>query len=69
MWRPAAALFNAKPRHLTSAQWRMVPPGDDAALARTIKFGIPGTSMAGHESLPDRDIAALTAFVVSLKLK
>ena len=37
-------------------------------LARVIRFGIPGTAMAGHETLPERDIAALTAYVSALKL-
>ena len=38
------------------------------ALARVVRFGVPGTAMAGHETLPDGDIAALTAFVTELKL-
>ncbi|MBK8479261.1 MAG: cbb3-type cytochrome c oxidase subunit II [Opitutaceae bacterium] len=40
-----------------------------AALARVIRFGIPGTAMAGHETLSDADVAALSAFVGGLKLR
>lgn len=45
-----------------------VPPAAGAeerrlALARIIKFGLPGTEMPGHEYLTDSDIASLARFV------
>jgi cytochrome c oxidase cbb3-type subunit 2 len=45
-----------------------VAPGPDfeVALARIIKFGLPGTPMAGHEYLPDGDVAGLAWFVRTL---
>lgn len=39
----------------------------DAALARLVKFGVPGTSMPGHEYFTDRQIADVVAFVTSLE--
>ncbi len=39
-----------------------------AELTRVIRFGVPGTAMAGHETLSDEEIAALTAYVAGLKL-
>ena len=41
-------------------------PLDDTTLARLIKFGLPGSPMAGHETLPDPDILSLAAYVKSL---
>jgi cytochrome c oxidase cbb3-type subunit 2 len=38
------------------------------ALARVVRFGVPATAMAGHETLPAEDAAALTAFVTELTL-
>ncbi len=32
-------------------------------LARIVRYGLPGTSMPGHESLPTQDVADLVAFV------
>jgi cytochrome c oxidase cbb3-type subunit 2 len=37
------------------------------ALARLIKFGIPNTTMPGHEYLSDTDIASLTDYVLSIR--
>jgi cytochrome c oxidase cbb3-type subunit 2 len=36
-------------------------------LLRAVKFGIPGTDMPGHETLEDREIAALSDFVLELR--
>ena len=36
-------------------------------IARIIKYGIPGTAMAGHEALSDRAILALTEAVLRLR--
>jgi cytochrome c oxidase cbb3-type subunit 2 len=38
----------------------------EQSLARLIRFGVPGTSMPGHESLKDQQIADLAAFVLTL---
>lgn len=45
------------------------PPGEDELtfLARTIKFGLPGSPMAGHEYLPDEDVLGLACFVQILQ--
>lgn len=47
---------------------RATPEAAAAELARVIRFGVPGTAMAGHETLSDEDIAALTAYVAALKV-
>ncbi|HUG10687.1 MAG TPA: cbb3-type cytochrome c oxidase subunit II [Opitutaceae bacterium] len=46
----------------------IAPAAPDVTLARVIKFGVPGTSMPGHETLPDADIGALTGHVRSLMM-
>lgn len=38
----------------------------DPALARVIRFGLPGTSMPGHEALEEDQLADLVAFVRQL---
>lgn len=38
----------------------------EAAIARSIRFGIPGTAMPGHEYLTDGQVADLTAYVEHL---
>jgi cytochrome c oxidase cbb3-type subunit 2 len=38
----------------------------DEGIARVVRFGMPGTSMPGHEWLSDRDVAALVARVREL---
>jgi cytochrome c oxidase cbb3-type subunit 2 len=55
----------AGPRPRTT---RPTPAATAAELARVIRFGVPGTAMAGHETLPDEAIAALTAHVAALSL-
>lgn len=40
-------------------------PNRFAALARVIKFGIPGTDMPGHEVLRDADISALANWILA----
>ncbi len=56
---------------LTKGRWWAISwgPGsepEDLALARVVKYGLLGTSMPGHETLPDRDIADLVAWVQEL---
>ena len=60
---PADLVTGPRPRTT-----RPTPEATQAELARVIRFGVPGTAMAGHETLPDTDIAALTAFVAGRKL-
>lgn len=66
---PLAARLAPPPRDLAAGEWRFIPRDDADALARLIKFGVPGTSMPGHETLPDADIGALTAHLRSLMLQ
>ncbi len=61
------------PTDLTRSSWGGgAPPEASArliALARIIKFGIPGTTMAGHESMEDSQILGLAAYVAQLATK
>ena len=34
-------------------------------IARIVKFGVKGTDMAGHEYLPDAEVAAIAEYVAS----
>ena len=65
---PLAARLGSKPRDLTTGGWRTVTRSNRKALARVIKFGVPGTSMPGQEALSDEDIGALTDYVRSLSM-
>jgi cytochrome c oxidase cbb3-type subunit 2 len=60
------ALDLAKP-HLTHVPDRADGSRDLAGLARLIRWGVPGTAMAGHEALSDAEIAALAARVASFR--
>lgn len=56
---------------LTKGPWWGVSWGagaepEDLALARVVKFGLLGTSMPGHETLPDHEIADLVAWLQQL---
>jgi hypothetical protein len=68
----SAVYFQPAPRDLTSAaEWHWIRPEMDQdsrhrELARLIKFGAPGTSMAGTEWLSDSDLADLIRFLDSL---
>ncbi len=63
-----AAALSLPPPDWQAAGWRRVPPGIpiEPALSRIIKFGIPGSPMAGHEYLPDADVVGLARLVRSL---
>jgi cytochrome c oxidase cbb3-type subunit 2 len=39
------------------------------AVSRVIKYGLPGTDMPGHETLQDRQISALTDWILKLREK
>jgi cytochrome c oxidase cbb3-type subunit 2 len=46
-----------------SAALTMPQPAQIDHFAQIIKFGIPASDMAGHEYLPDRDIASLSVWL------
>lgn len=41
--------------------------GDEETVARIVKFGLPGTPMAGHEYLRDDEVVSLARYVRSLQ--
>jgi len=53
-----------RPADFTSGEWRASATPDKVFSA--IREGKPGTSMAAWRSLDDRDIADLTAYVLSV---
>jgi len=64
-----APQLGGPPPDWQAATWRrLVPdePDPTLALARMIKFGIPGTAMAGHEYLGDEAVVSLARHVLSL---
>jgi len=69
---PVAKLLTVKPRNLTADAWHYIATGAEPAterreLARLIKFGVPGTAMAGREYLDDDVIVSLAAYLQSLR--
>jgi len=67
----AASIGPVPPRNLTLGQWHFFAhnsPSPDLDLARTIKFGIVGTSMPGHEIFNDSEVLGLAQYVQSLKV-
>jgi cytochrome c oxidase cbb3-type subunit 2 len=68
---PAAEAFARPAANLRKGRPWLVSWGPGAeplalALARVVKFGVAGTSMPGHETLPDQDVADLVAHVQTL---
>jgi len=66
---PLAAKLSLRPPDFTRDPWRHVNQTDpllELQLARLVKFGQPGTAMAGHEYLTDSEIVALARFVANL---
>lgn len=63
-----APRLSLPPPDWTTSPWRRVSAEADVdiALSRIIKFGAPGTPMAGHEYLPDAEIVGLARFVRGL---
>jgi len=49
-----------------AASWSPKTEPLEADLARTVRFGIPGTPMPGHEMLTDAEVRDLVAYVESL---
>jgi cytochrome c oxidase cbb3-type subunit 2 len=69
---PLAAELAQRPADLAKDAWRHVPAGlsateQELGLARLIKFGVPGTAMAGREYLSDDDVVSLARFVAGLQ--
>lgn len=67
-----ADLFTRKPANLREGPflWTAKRENDlatHAAVARTIKFGLPGTDMPGHETLTRRQIGELADWVMGLR--
>ena len=68
---PLAATFNRPALNLRKGYFQYVPSAWNKeerrlALARIVKFGIPGTSMAGHEWFPEEDVEDVTAWLQGL---
>ena len=57
------------PTHLDHGPFVWTPAGPDLEnrIASTIKFGLPGTDMPGHETLDDARIIALARYVAYLR--
>ena len=65
---PLVARLSVRPPDWTHDAWRRVDATDEAhSLARIIKFGLPGSPMAGHETLEDAEVAALAGHVKHLR--
>jgi cytochrome c oxidase cbb3-type subunit 2 len=64
-----ATQLSVRPPDWPREGWRHARGTDDldTALARIIKFGLPGSLMAGHEYLPDADVAGLARLVRELR--
>lgn len=60
---PLVSRFLVPPPDWSRDAWRRVPHGDVTGLARVIKFGLPGTAMAGHEAFADAEILGLARHV------
>jgi cytochrome c oxidase cbb3-type subunit 2 len=64
---PLAAGLGLRLPDFRSDAWRHVRGDDEIiALMRIVKFGLPGTLMAGHEYLADADVFALALHVRGL---
>ena len=59
---PLALRLSPRPADLTRPR-----PWDDVELARLVKFGRPGTAMAGHEALDDDAVVSLARHVRRLQ--
>ena len=65
---PLASALSQRPTDFRQPLWRHLPDGlspeaREAVLARIIKFGLPGTAMAGHEYLDDVTVVSLARTV------
>jgi cytochrome c oxidase cbb3-type subunit 2 len=68
---PLAGNFIRPPANLLAGPFLWTGPGADLELrtARTIKFGVIGTDMAGHEVMTDAQVKALVAEVLEFRRK
>ncbi len=63
------ARLSVRPPDWSREPWRRIAPDEadvEAALARIIKFGLPGSPMAGHEYFSDAEIVSLARTVSGL---
>jgi cytochrome c oxidase cbb3-type subunit 2 len=58
--------LSVRPPDFSRDAWRRAGDGSAEVVARIIKFGVPGTPMAGHEYLSDADVVALARHVIAL---
>ncbi|MFI5337650.1 MAG: cbb3-type cytochrome c oxidase subunit II, partial [Opitutales bacterium] len=59
-----AGRLSRRPPDFRGSPWKFVPAENPKlGLARLIKFGLPGTPMAGHEWLDDGQVVALARYV------
>ncbi len=67
---PLAQYLSRKPANLVAGPFVWTPAGEalDLHISRILKFGIPGTDMAGHETLTDSQILALKDKVLRLRV-
>lgn len=70
--KQAINLGDRRPRDLTHAQWQFIARCENQAnrlqeIARVIKFGVPTTSMPGHETMSDIELRSLARYVESLQ--
>ena len=65
---PLSPLVNRPALNLRKGYFVHIPAGEDAGigLARIVKFGVAGTTMPGHETLSDRDVAHIVSFLKSI---
>ncbi len=66
---PLATRLSVHPPDWSRESWRRIAPGEtevEVALARIIKFGLPGSPMAGHEYFSDAEIVSLAREVAGL---
>ena len=64
---PLAGRLGAPPPDFSRGAWRYVRDDDEVlALMRIVKFGVPGTAMAGHEYLRDEEVFALALHAQAL---
>lgn len=63
---PLSSHFPQPALDLTKPRLNRVPGRDLTGLAHLIRWGAPGTAMAGHEALAEGEIAALAATVAAL---
>ncbi len=66
---PLSAKLTLKPPDFSHDAWRRIAPDDSSpltAITKIIKFGVPGTTMAGHEYLDDADVVNVARFLSRL---